>query len=152
MVLGTGLLINLGPTTDWVRIILFQVVAGIGAGPLFQAPMIAFQSHLPQSEIAAASSASMFLRQLSSSMSLVIGSVLLQNGVHGGPLTAEAGVRVTTTEYSSATKLMWTFYTAVSGLMLFASLFIEKMPQHDSTGSHTETSGASPEDTDKEKV
>jgi preprotein translocase subunit SecG len=142
MTIGTGLFIDLGATTNWAKIIIFQIVTGLGAGPLFQGPMIAFQSHLPQRDIAAASSASMFLRNLSSSMSIVIGSVLLQKDLHGSQLTTEAESRGSATEYASAMRIMWIFYTAMAGLMTFMTLFIEKMTKQDksdtqSTGSDT---------------
>lgn len=46
MALGTGLLIDLGDTTNWAKIIIYQIIAGVGTGPMFHAPMIAFQRHL----------------------------------------------------------------------------------------------------------
>lgn len=129
MTLGTGLLIDLAVTTNWVKIILYQAIAGVGAGPLFQAPMIAMQSHLPHKDIAAASSASMFLRNLSSSVSIIVGSVILQKNL-GGSLT-EGGARseVSSTDYASAMKLMWIFYTAMAGIMTLAAVLIENMPR-----------------------
>ncbi|ETN42956.1 uncharacterized protein HMPREF1541_02114 [Cyphellophora europaea CBS 101466] len=131
MTTGTGLFIDLGATTNWAKIIIFQIVAGLGAGPLFQAPMIAFQSHLPQKDVPAASSASMFLRNLSSSMSIVIGSVLLQKNLGGGQLTTETRTEGSPSKYASAMRLMWIFFTAVAGLMAFTSIFIENMPRQD---------------------
>jgi MFS family permease len=43
MTLGWGLLIDLGSTANWAKIILFQLVAGIGVGPNFQSPLISLQ-------------------------------------------------------------------------------------------------------------
>lgn len=47
MTLGFGLFIDLGPNSSWAKIILYQIVAGIGVGPNFQAPLIALQSLVP---------------------------------------------------------------------------------------------------------
>jgi EmrB/QacA subfamily drug resistance transporter len=49
MTLGTGLFIDLGAHSSWAKIIIYQVIAGIGVGPNFQAPLIAMQSLVPVS-------------------------------------------------------------------------------------------------------
>lgn len=49
MTLGTGLFIDLGAHSGWAKIIIYQVIAGIGVGPNFQAPLIAMQSLVPVS-------------------------------------------------------------------------------------------------------
>ena len=138
MALGTGLFISLGSGINWPKIIIFQIIVSIGAGPLFQSPMIALQSHVKQVDIAAAMSASSFMRSLCSSISIVIGSVLLQKTLHGESLTLESDDgadkdidKIPSVEKSaSALSTMWIFYCAMCGPMMLASLFIEKMPTH----------------------
>ena len=49
MTLGFGLFINLKVNSPWAKIIVFQIIAGIGVGPNFQAPLIALQSLVPVS-------------------------------------------------------------------------------------------------------
>jgi MFS family permease len=49
MTLGTGLFIDLGPNAGWAKIIIYQIIAGIGVGPNFQSPLIALQSLVPVS-------------------------------------------------------------------------------------------------------
>lgn len=142
MTLGTGLLIDLGATTNWAKIILFLGVAGFGAGPLFQCPMIAFQSHLPQKDIAAASSVSMFLRSLSSSASIIVGSVLLQSKLGSTVITVETDSPASAAKYVSAMKVMWIFYTAMSGLMTLVNVFIEKMPAQAHAEPHVESAAS----------
>jgi hypothetical protein len=118
--------------------IIFQIIVSIGAGPLFQSPMIALQSHVKQADIAAAMSASSFMRSLCSSMSIVIGSVLIQKTLQGGKLTLESdhgadndiGKTLSVENYASALSTMWVFYCATCGVMLLASLFIKRMPAH----------------------
>ena len=40
MTVGYGLFIDLAPGSSWAKIILYQIVAGIGVGPNFQSPLI----------------------------------------------------------------------------------------------------------------
>lgn len=47
MTIGFGLFIDLKPNSSWAKIIIYQIVAGIGVGPNFQAPLIALQSLVP---------------------------------------------------------------------------------------------------------
>jgi EmrB/QacA subfamily drug resistance transporter len=43
MTLGYGLFLDLGPKANWAKIVLYQLVAGIGVGPNFQSPLISLQ-------------------------------------------------------------------------------------------------------------
>ncbi|ESU09468.1 hypothetical protein FGSG_03726 [Fusarium graminearum PH-1] len=45
MAIGTGLFISLGQRKEWVKLVIFQIIAGLGCGVLFQNPMIALQTH-----------------------------------------------------------------------------------------------------------
>jgi EmrB/QacA subfamily drug resistance transporter len=49
MTLGFGLFIDLGLNSSWAKIIIYQIIAGIGVGPNFQSPLIALQSLVPVS-------------------------------------------------------------------------------------------------------
>jgi Na+/melibiose symporter-like transporter len=49
MTIGFGLFINLNVNSSWAKIIIFQIIAGLGVGPNFQAPLIALQSLVPVS-------------------------------------------------------------------------------------------------------
>jgi MFS family permease len=51
--LGFGLLTNLDAHSSWAKIVLYQIVTGLGVGPLFQAPLIALQTLVPPRDIAA---------------------------------------------------------------------------------------------------
>ncbi|KAJ5623687.1 hypothetical protein N7490_012292 [Penicillium lividum] len=143
MTLGTGLFINFDSTINWPKIITFQIVVSVGAGPLFQSPMIALQSHVRQVDIAAAMSTSSFMRSLCSSMSIVIGSVLLQKTLHGGKLIPEGEAEVNAKDQilsadssASALSMMWIFYCAICGFMVVASLFIKRMPIQKASSNH----------------
>lgn len=81
MTLGFGLFIDLGATVSWPRLIIYQLVAGIGVGPNFQSPLIALQTTVEQRDIASATATFAFLRQLATAISVVIGGVVFQNGM-----------------------------------------------------------------------
>lgn len=79
MTLGWGLFINLDAHSSWAKIILYQIVAGLGTGPLFQAPIIALQAFINPRDIGTATATLGFIRQLATSTSVVIGEVVYQN-------------------------------------------------------------------------
>ncbi|KUL87399.1 hypothetical protein ZTR_04739 [Talaromyces verruculosus] len=139
MVLGTSLFIDFGPSRVVAKIVVYQIIAGLGAGPLFQAPMIAFQSQLIGREdlLAAAIAAFTFLRNLSTSLSLVVGGVILQHGLssdeasyldNGSSSNSNASSEEGSLEDGivDGLKTMWIFYTAVGGVMLLSSFAIGK--------------------------
>ncbi|KAI1267516.1 MFS general substrate transporter [Xylariaceae sp. FL1019] len=152
MTLGFGLFIDFGPKVNWAKLILYQIVAGIGIGPNFQSPLIALQSGLPPKDIGAATSTFQFIRQLATSISIVIGGVVFQNGMQKqypkllaelGPeianqlsgssagasvnlvhsLTGEQSL-VARTAYAVSLRDMWIVFTAFSALGLIISPFV----------------------------
>jgi len=81
MTTGYGLFTDLGATPNWAKIICYQIVAAVGIGPNFQAPLIALQTTVQQRDIASATATFGFIRQISTSISVVIGGVVFQNGM-----------------------------------------------------------------------
>jgi hypothetical protein len=81
MTIGNGLYTLFSTESSLAEIITFQIVAGLGAGLLFQAPLLALQALLPQDDIAMATSTLSFMRNLATSLSVVIGGVLFQNSM-----------------------------------------------------------------------
>lgn len=79
MTVGFGLLIDLDASPNWPKIIIFQIVAGIGVGPNFQSPLIALQTQIEPRDIATATATFGFIRTLSTAVSVVIGGVVFQN-------------------------------------------------------------------------
>ncbi|KAK2808086.1 hypothetical protein FQN50_005004 [Emmonsiellopsis sp. PD_5] len=152
MVLGHGLYIDLPSQKNWPRIILYQIVAGLGIGPNFQAPLIALQSHIKPSDLATATATFGFLRNLASSISVVVGGVIFQNclklsvkdlttelpprliqqlgSTSAGASTAIVAAlpddqkEVVLDAYAHALKYMWVFYTVMSAFGLVVSLLI----------------------------
>ncbi|MCJ1271994.1 hypothetical protein MMC22_011900 [Lobaria immixta] len=153
--LGTGLFIDLpSGRHSWARIILFQIVAGLGAGPNFQAPLIALQTKIHPRDIATATATFGFTRQISTSMSVVIGGVIVQNGMQSREDTLRAALdpslasalanggagagtaivgklppaerAVATRAYTDSLKMMWVFYVCIAAVGFAASLLIQK--------------------------
>lgn len=96
MTLGNGLLINLDAESSLAKIIIYQIILGLGIGPLFQSPLIALQAHVKPRDMAPATATLGFIRQLSTSMSVVIGGVIYSNEVkkHRGQLTNALGPQI----------------------------------------------------------
>lgn len=128
MTLGTGLFIDFKTKLQWHKLILFQLIAGIGAGPVFQTPLIALQAHTKAEDLTAAMSAMTFTRSLATSISLVVGSVLLQARIGGQSLsglhTVEGG-ESSKNQYVQALRIMWVFYTCVCAAMVCMACFIK---------------------------
>jgi hypothetical protein len=152
MALGFGLFIDLPPTTNWTKIIIFQIVAGLGVGPNFQAPLIALQSNIPQRDIASATATFGFIRNLSTSISVVIGGVIYQNEMNkkaasleaalgpelagqlsGGSAGASVGIvtalpaaqrTIAQNAFYKSLRTMWIVYVAFAVLGLIISFFI----------------------------
>ncbi|RAH60740.1 MFS drug transporter [Aspergillus piperis CBS 112811] len=152
MTLGYGLLIDLKYYASWPRIIIYQIIGGIGTGPLFQSPLVALQANIHPSDMAAGTATFGFLRQVSAAISIVLGTVIYQNVFHEQMPKVAAAIgeaKATSIEnsfsgsastlikslgsaqktvvlkaYTLALSRMWIFYTAMAGLGLIISLFI----------------------------
>ncbi|PMD14496.1 hypothetical protein NA56DRAFT_583452 [Hyaloscypha hepaticicola] len=90
MTIGNGLYILLSPSSTLAEIIIFQIIAGIGAGFLFQAPLIALQALVSQDDTATATATFSFVRSLATSLGVVFGGVIFQNSMdmHVPPLSS----------------------------------------------------------------
>ncbi len=154
MTLGFGLFIDLPDYAEWSKIVVYQMIAGIGVGPNFQSPLIALQNHVAGHDIAVATSTFGFVRQVATSMSVVLGGVIFQNIISKkGPelerqLGPEVAARLSGASLEASTifiknlppaqkaiadqaitsslRTMFIFYTVISAFGLFLSFFIKK--------------------------
>jgi hypothetical protein len=154
MTVGFGLLIDLPLHPGWAQIIIFQIIAGIGVGPNFQSPLIALQTMIAPKDIATATATFGFTRNLSTSISVVIGGVVFQNEIQkryaelvaslgatlanqlsGGSAGASVGIvkqlpaaqrDIARAAFHGSLKTMWIMYVAFAALGLVSSLFIAK--------------------------
>ena len=164
--LGNGLFIYFNATTPLATIIGFQIIEGIGAGLLFEPPLIAIQSMVSQDDTATATSTFAFVRSIGTCLSVVIGGVVFQNSMQlrrpflqAAGLPAElvqkfsgkdaaANVMLIRTIANPAHQMavkeafawsmrnMWILYTCIGAFAFVTSFFVGK--QH-LKQEHTET-------------
>lgn len=166
MLVGLGLYTTFSATTTTGMIIGIELIAGIGAGCLFEPPLIALHAFVSQEKTASATATLGFTRNVAQAFSLVLGGVVFQNSMdlqvprliaEGVPRSvtdllsdgaAAANVMVISTisdvRHQLATKEafvwslrnMWVMYTCLSALALVSSLFIGNRKLDE---KHTET-------------
>jgi hypothetical protein len=164
--LGTGLFISFRTDTSVARIIGFEILAGIGPALLFQAPMISIQNTVSQADTAAATATLGFIRNLATSLSIVLGGVVFQDsmaarqsslaaaGLSGSSLEAFSGDQAAANveiiksiqdvaqrqavedAFAWSIRNMFIMYTCVSAVAMVTSVFIKQ--RHLST-EHVET-------------
>ncbi|KAH8199736.1 hypothetical protein TruAng_006081 [Truncatella angustata] len=154
MLLGHGLYIDLQAYPSWPRIIIYQIIAGLGLGPVFQAPIMAIFTLTKPADIASATTTLLFIRDIATAMSIVFGGVIFQNRMaqQSGEITAalpsdtaqkilmgessgaldiiptlpEAQRQVVVEVYTQSLRTEWIFYTALTAVALLLSLLISK--------------------------
>ncbi|KAI8305353.1 Efflux pump dotC [Colletotrichum sp. SAR11_59] len=161
--LGFGLFHDLPLQRNFTKIVLYQIVAGLGIGPNFQSPLIAVQTSVEPRDIAAATSTFGFIRQMATSISVVIGGVVFNNEMQkqhprllaelgpelagllsGSSAASSVGVvaglqgeqgQIARGAYLNSLRTMYIVYVAFAGLGLVMSLFIR---QKQLSKKHTE--------------
>lgn len=154
LTLGFGLFVSLDAYTPIGRLVGFLVVAGLGSGILFEAPLIAVQSQVAQEDVATATSTLSFIRNMSLTISVVIGGTIFQNSMDarqedlraaGLPQDAlasltgksamanvhlpstfgnEAWTMAAKQAFAYATRNMWITYAVFAGCGVLASVFV----------------------------
>ena len=173
MTLGFGLFINLDYNSSLAKIVIYQIIAGLGVGPNFQAPLIALQSGISPRDIAAATAAFGFTRNLATAISIVVGGAIYQNvvttkdpslsGGSNGPGAAigtaarlPAPQRIAAeAAFAEALQPAWIMYTVVSGLGLGIAFFIGKnvlSKQHEETKTGLEAQEETRKEMEREKA
>ncbi|KAH8694024.1 putative MFS drug transporter [Talaromyces proteolyticus] len=155
MTLGFGLFIDLKPYASWPRIIIYQIIAGVGTGPNFQSPLVAIQANIRPADMAMATATFGFVRQLAAATSIVLGGVIYQNVFAQqiphlttivGPETAaklansfsggdKALIESLPLDQQDAVKAAftfalsraWIFYTAIGGVGFVLSFFVKQL-------------------------
>lgn len=154
MTIGYGLFTDFDASSSWAKIICYQIVAGLGIGPIFQSPIIALQAHINPRDIGTATATLGFVRQLATSTSVVIGEVVFQNQMNKkskllvktlGPKLAKqlgganAGAEtqlidslppqqrsVVRVAFANSLQPMWIMYTAFAGVGLLTAFLIRR--------------------------
>ncbi|RDW59029.1 MFS drug transporter-2 [Coleophoma crateriformis] len=166
MTLGTGLYITFRTDTSIAQIIGFEIIGGIGTALLFQTPMIAMQNTVSQADTASATATLGFIRNLATSLSVVLGGVVFQNSMNARQSSlAASGLRQSVLKalsgenaaanvdivksiqniaqrqavqeaFAWSLRNMFIMYTCLAAVTIVGSLFIKH--RHMST-EHTET-------------
>lgn len=154
MTLGFGLFINLDASSSWAKMIIYQLIAGIGVGPNFQAPLVALQNFIHPRDIATGTATFNFLRSLACAMSVIIGQVVFQNQMNkkqpelvaslGPALAAQLGGAnagassevidrlpdyqrsIARSALASSLQPMWIMYACFSALALLSVFLIQR--------------------------
>jgi MFS family permease len=152
MTLGFGLFMSLTPSSTFATIGVFEVIAGVGVGMIFQAPLLVYQSLVEEDDLNVATALFGFVRSLSTSASVVLGEVVFQNGMKGqhhsiaetlrpgqasnftATLAASNALQVhflspharEVVEHAYAQSLqdMWILYTSVAGIGVLVAVFV----------------------------
>ena len=166
LTLGTGLYIKLGIDASLAKIIGFEIVGGIGLSLLLSTPMLAIQNNVKQADVAVSTSTLGFMRNIATSLSIVLGGVVFQSsmaaqhsslvaaGLNQTYLKAFSGYQaaakvdliatvqdpaqhlVVQKAYEWSVRNMFIMYTAGAAIGLIASPFIK---QRHMSKEHTET-------------
>jgi hypothetical protein len=164
--LGFGLFVSFDAYTSTGKVVGFQMIAGVGSGLLFEAPLIAVQSQVKQQDVATATSTLSLIRNMGLTISVVIGATIFMNSMDAqasllqsaglppnilrdlsgenamanvmlGSTLNNAGWQLAIKQaFSAATRNMWITYTAFAFVGFVASFFIKAA--HLGT-EHTET-------------
>jgi hypothetical protein len=155
LVVGMGLLVHFTTiTTPAFVFIIVQILAGAATGIMYPPPLIALQTGIQARDNATATSTFGFIRQLSSTISVVLGGVVFQNGMesHSESLQVEVGSIVASlftgkeaaanvlliqglgeTEkmavrkvFAASLKQMWILFACTAATGLICSVFIKR--------------------------
>ncbi|KAF2677953.1 MFS general substrate transporter [Lentithecium fluviatile CBS 122367] len=155
MTIGVSLFILFTTSLNLGMIIGFLIIIGIGFGPNFHAPLIALQTRIRESDMAAGTSAFGFVRMVSGAIGVVVGQVVFQllmkphyssfvdaglsvefaDTLAGGEAISQASriAQLSETQKSvvreglnEALRGTWIFFTIVSGLGLCVSFGIAR--------------------------
>lgn len=155
MCLGFGLFISFDANTSIGRAVGFQMIAGLGQGILFEAPLIAIQSQVMQADVATATATMAFVRNIAVSISVIVCGTIFQNSMSArsgylrsaglpqdlldqldgenalanvmlpSTLTTPAWEFAAKQAFAWATRNMWIMLTVVAFLAFVASMFVE---------------------------
>ena len=132
MTVGFGTYINLDAHSSWVKVIFFEIIAGLGVGPNFQSPLIALQSLVPPRDIGV-----IFQNEMLKKADFLARTLGPQTAQQLGGNNAGANTHVinrlppaqkSIAQETIATSLQagWIMYTAFAGVGLLISLLITK--------------------------
>ncbi|KAI1297527.1 major facilitator superfamily-domain-containing protein [Xylaria venustula] len=154
LTLGVGLFIYLKPEESLAKLVIFQILTGVGVGLNIEAPIIAAQASTTVHDTAAVIATMGFLRSIATAVSVVVGGVIFQNEMNstnptlvnqlGSQLAglfdganATANVErisslasdqqvIVRQAYYQSVKVVWISYVAFAGFSSFLNLFVRQ--------------------------
>jgi len=155
LTLALGLMITFGPTRNWARIVIFQIILAAGIGANMQTLVICVQALVAPEDIGVATGTLNFIRNLATAVSVVVGQVIIQGilaqhkddllhvgipsdtvtllvngGAIGGSGLTDSFTPVQLARYKFAVadsfSKMWIFYTALCALGIVITFGIRK--------------------------
>jgi len=150
--LGFGLLVRLTRTSNWGELAIYQILAGVGSGPLFQAPLIAVYAAINPKDMATATTTFAFLRTLGTALAISLGLIVFGNTMAktttSGGLSPEVAARIggesasasieyikelsgqqrvaAQDAYAAGMRAMWWFFLAIALCAVAASAGVGK--------------------------
>lgn len=93
MILGVGLFINLEYGEGLAKLIVFEIITGIGVGMNMEPPLLAALAAATELDTAAVTATMGFLRSIATSIAIVLGGVIFQNrmDINSGQLVQSLG-------------------------------------------------------------
>jgi hypothetical protein len=79
LTLGAALLINLKPREGLSKLVIFEIITGIGVGMNIEPPLLAAQAAVTVLDTAAIQATMTFIRSLATTVAVVVGGVIFQN-------------------------------------------------------------------------
>jgi hypothetical protein len=165
MTLGTGLFVSMDAHTSTARAIGFELIEGVGAGLLFEPPLLAIQQGVHQDDVGTATSTQAFTRSLAISLGVIVGGIVFQqsmdlrrtaltqaglsNAILDDLSGKNAGANVNIAQslpptqelavkqaFAWSIRNMFIMFTCISALSIVASFFVVKTKL---SKEHTET-------------
>ncbi len=81
LTLGVGLFINLDSESNITKLVIFEIITGLGVGLNAEAPRIAALAGTSERDAAATIASMSFVRSLATAVSVVVGGVIFQNAM-----------------------------------------------------------------------
>lgn len=162
MCLGAGLMINLDRTSPWSKLVIYQMIVGVGCAPLFQSPLIAIHATIEPRDIGTATTAFAFIRTFGTALAISLGLVVFNNQmaaqkdellgkvpeelartISGGSASAalewikkfsEHDQRIARDAFAVGVRGMWYFFLAMAALAAVCSLGVGR--HHLSKANH----------------
>ncbi|KAJ5343815.1 uncharacterized protein N7506_003639 [Penicillium brevicompactum] len=131
LVLGSGLLISLKFEANITKLIIFQILMGVGVGMNIEAPILAAQAAENVRDTAAVTATMGFVRSLSTAISVVVGASMFNGGnaasnveeIQNAGLSTDQQIMVRKT-YFEALRVVWVMCVAFAGLAAILNLFV----------------------------